>query len=107
MLAVIVYLYPQFLSYSSAAKASSTKDKPVLRGFLLDGEFFVGSALGTVLVKLALNYAKLAADERKKNSFASEAIFIMTSIIHLGKSGEEVFVNFVVGFLLRFCAYVR
>ena len=58
-----------------------------MRQFMMDGDFFVGAALATSLTKLALRYAQLTDDKRKQNSFIAEAMLIMASIIHLGKSG--------------------
>lgn len=39
--------------------SSTLSDKPLLRKTLLEGEFFVASALGTDLDKLILRYANL------------------------------------------------
>jgi coatomer subunit beta len=60
---------------------------PPLRGFLLDGEFFIGSVLATTLTKLGLKFTKLSDDSRKQNAFLAECMMIMTSILHLGRSG--------------------
>ncbi|VDN05974.1 unnamed protein product [Thelazia callipaeda] len=57
--------------------------KAILRRFLLDGNFFLASSLATTLVKLVFSYDKID----KLNAFAGEALFIMASIINLGKSG--------------------
>ncbi|GIY28447.1 coatomer subunit beta, partial [Caerostris extrusa] len=61
--------------------------KPPLRGYLLEGDFFIGAALSSTLAKLALRYITLVHDPKKQNSFIAESMLIMTSIIHLGKSG--------------------
>ncbi|PSN38413.1 Coatomer subunit beta [Blattella germanica] len=45
------------------------------------------AALGTTLAKLALRYMSLTSDSKKQNRFCSEAMLIMASILHLGKSG--------------------
>ena len=38
-----------------------------MRSFLMDGEFFVGASLATVLTKLALRFIELNQDAKKKN----------------------------------------
>jgi len=74
-------------TYVSAAPAPTT-EKPALRKLLLDGDFFVGASLATALAKMALRFEALQdQDARQKNSLRAEAMFIMASIAHLGKSG--------------------
>lgn len=64
------------------------KERPPLRKYLLGGDFFIGAALATTMTKLALRYAEaVAGDERKKNRFNAEAMLVLTSVLHLGKSG--------------------
>merc|ERR1711976_423944 len=53
----------------------------------MDGDFFVGAALSTTLMKLALRYVALTKDKKRQNTFIAESMLIMASIIHLGKSG--------------------
>ncbi|XP_071943606.1 coatomer subunit beta-like [Antedon mediterranea] len=72
---------------SSASHKSSDDTRPPMRGFLMDGDFFVGACLATVLSKLAFRYVDLVASEKKQNSFLAEAMLIMATTIHLGKSG--------------------
>ena len=55
---------------------------------MMDGDFFIGAALGTTLAKLALRYMSLTSDSKKQNRFCSEAMLIMASMLHLGKSGK-------------------
>lgn len=62
--------------------------RPPLRQYMMDGDFFIGAALGTTLAKLALRYMSLKADSKKQNRFCSEAMLIMASVLHLGKSGK-------------------
>ncbi|XP_030844393.1 coatomer subunit beta [Strongylocentrotus purpuratus] len=74
----------------SALSVVSTKQeeqRPALRGFLMDGDFFVGACLATVLTKLALRYLDLSKDQKQQNRFLAESMLIMATIIHLGKSG--------------------
>ncbi|GIY34863.1 hypothetical protein CDAR_382581 [Caerostris darwini] len=74
-------------AFSSAPSATKNEKKPPLRGYLLEGDFFIGAALSSTLAKLALRYITLVHDPKKQNSFIAESMLIMTSIIHLGKSG--------------------
>lgn len=53
----------------------------------MDGDFFIGAALGSTLTKLALRYGNLASAVQK-NRFDAQVMLIMTGMIHLGKSGE-------------------
>uniref|UniRef100_A0A0M3I5H8 Coatomer subunit beta n=1 Tax=Ascaris lumbricoides TaxID=6252 RepID=A0A0M3I5H8_ASCLU len=71
-----------------AAVKSTTEEKPMLRKFLLEGNFFIAASLATTLSKLVLKYSKLLGGKGDKvNGFAGEALFIIASIINLGKSG--------------------
>jgi hypothetical protein len=54
---------------------------------LMDGEFFVGAALGTTLTKLALRYAILVSDVKKRNRLSAEAMLVLATVLHLGRSG--------------------
>jgi len=73
---------------SNTAKAiGAGEDRRPLRTHLLNGEFFVGSAVGSTLTKLALRFIELEPDIVKQNTFCAESMLIMASIIHLGKSG--------------------
>ncbi|OXB80514.1 UNVERIFIED_CONTAM: hypothetical protein H355_016304 [Colinus virginianus] len=60
---------------SSSRPTKKEEDRPPLRGFLLDGDFFVAASLATTLTKIALRY-----------SFVAEAMLLMATILHLGKS---------------------
>lgn len=65
----------------------SEDNRPNLRSYLLKGDFFIGSAIGSTLTKLALRYYDIVNDDIKQNRFTAEAMLIMASIIHFGKSG--------------------
>lgn len=53
---------------------------------MMDGDFFIGAALGTTLTKLALRYGA-KVPKANQNKFDAEVMLIIASIIHLGKSG--------------------
>lgn len=72
---------------SSAAPKKSEENRPPLRGFLMDGDFFVGACVSTVLTKLALRYVDVTQEEKKQNRFLAESMLIMATIVHFGKSG--------------------
>ncbi|XP_041353863.1 coatomer subunit beta-like isoform X2 [Gigantopelta aegis] len=71
----------------STTTPTKKEERPSLRQYLLDGEFFMGAALATTLTKLALRYINLIEDTKKQNAFVAESMLIMATIIHLGKSG--------------------
>ncbi|KAL4233382.1 Coatomer subunit beta [Mactra antiquata] len=71
----------------STVSSSKKEENPPLRQYLLDGDFFVGAALATSLTKLALKYVSLTTDTKKQNAFLAESMFIMATVLHLGKSG--------------------
>ena len=60
--------------------------QPSLRTFLLDGDFFIGAALATSLCKLVIRYIEFEGDATKQNRFCAEAMFIIASILHLGRT---------------------
>uniref|UniRef100_A0A8C4QM38 Coatomer subunit beta n=1 Tax=Eptatretus burgeri TaxID=7764 RepID=A0A8C4QM38_EPTBU len=72
---------------SSTHLVKKEEERPPLRAFLLDGDFFVGASLATTLTKLALRYITLVDSDHKKNVFLAEAMLIMSSVLHLGRSG--------------------
>ncbi|XP_052810345.1 coatomer subunit beta-like [Mya arenaria] len=78
-----------YATQSAFSTVSSTKkeENPPLRQYLMDGDFFVGAALATSLTKLALKYVRLTNDVKKQNAFLAESMFIMATVLHLGKSG--------------------
>ncbi|KAH8305356.1 hypothetical protein KR044_007822, partial [Drosophila immigrans] len=73
-------------AYSLAPVAKKEK-RPPLRQYLMDGDFFIGAALSATLTKLALRYAELQSDARSQNRLTTQVMLIMSSILHLGKSG--------------------
>ncbi|PNF38616.1 Coatomer subunit beta [Cryptotermes secundus] len=77
-------------AFNTASISKKGEARPPLRQYMMDGDFFIGAALGTTLAKLALRYMSLTPDGKKQNRFCSEAMLIMASILHLGKSGLAV-----------------
>lgn len=74
-------------AFSSAPAVSTQASRPPLRGYLLDGDFFVGAAMASDLTKLAVRYMTLVKEPRKQNSLVAECMLLMTSVLHLGRSG--------------------
>ncbi|XP_017774158.1 PREDICTED: coatomer subunit beta [Nicrophorus vespilloides] len=70
----------------NTTQKSKKDSRPPLRQYFMDGDFFIGAALGTTLTKLALRYG-VAVSAAKKNQFDAKVMLIMAGIIHLGKSG--------------------
>ncbi|XP_055890054.1 coatomer subunit beta-like isoform X1 [Biomphalaria glabrata] len=70
-----------------STRTTVKKEVPPLRKDMMDGDFFIGAALATTLTKLALKYTNITQDKKRQNAFVAEAMLIMATIIHLGKSG--------------------
>uniref|UniRef100_A0A4W5QNY0 Coatomer subunit beta n=1 Tax=Hucho hucho TaxID=62062 RepID=A0A4W5QNY0_9TELE len=71
---------------SSSRPSKKEEDRPPLRGFLMDGDFYVAASLATTLTKVALRYVAIVQDKKRQNSFVAESMLIMATILHLGKS---------------------
>uniref|UniRef100_T1PF97 Coatomer subunit beta n=1 Tax=Musca domestica TaxID=7370 RepID=T1PF97_MUSDO len=71
----------------SLAPVAKKEKRPPLRQYLMDGDFFIGAALSATLTKLVLRYADLEQDVRSQNRLTTRVMLIMSSILHLGKSG--------------------
>ena len=67
-------------------KSDKSANVPPLRQYLLNGEFFIGTALANCLTKLALRYRQVVGMGKQANTFIGESMLILTSILHLGKS---------------------
>ncbi|CAH1975588.1 unnamed protein product [Acanthoscelides obtectus] len=65
---------------------SAKEQRPALRQYLMDGDFFIGACLASTLAKLALKFGEIATPQQR-NKFDAEVMLIMAGIIHLGKSG--------------------
>lgn len=70
----------------NTVQKSNKEQRPPLRQYMMDGDFFIGAALGTTLTKLALRYG-VQVSVVKRNKFDAEIMLIIAGIIHLGKSG--------------------
>lgn len=68
--------------------------RPPLRQYLIDGDFYIGAALGTTFTKLGIRYAEIWAvqDSIKTNKFCVNLMLILTYILKLGKSGYFIFI---------------
>jgi len=74
-------------AFSTSTTVSKTDDRPPLRRYLLEGNFYLGAVIANTLVKLCFRFNTLESDDSKQNSFGAESMLIISSIIHLGKSG--------------------
>lgn len=77
----------QLYEYFSFSSTKKNQVRPPMRQYLMDGDFFIGASIGTTLAKLALRYITLTNDLVNQNKFCATAMLIITSILHLGKSG--------------------
>lgn len=66
---------------------SKKEERPPLRQYLLDGEFFIGTTLASTLTKLALKYVDLESDVSKQNRLCASVMLTLSAVLHLGRSG--------------------
>lgn len=57
------------------------------RRYLMGGDFFIGASIATTLTKLALRFVQLTANRQLQNQFCAEAMLVIASVLHLGRSG--------------------
>lgn len=74
-------------AFTTAVVSKKGEVRPPLRQYLLDGDFFIAASLGTTLAKMVLRYNATVPDKRQQNRFTTEAMLVMSSLLHLGKSG--------------------
>lgn len=53
----------------------------------MEGDFFIGASISTALAKLALRFVRDADSAPVRNRFCAEAMLVISSILHLGRSG--------------------
>lgn len=53
----------------------------------MEGDFFIGASMATTLTKLALRFLQQVSNTQMQNQFCAEAMLVITSILHLGRSG--------------------
>lgn len=75
--------------------------RPPLRGFLLDGDFFVAASLATTLTKIALRYVSLVQEKKKQNVSHICAFSVVAK-----KSWLGLFFDCFVCFLLLFGGFL-
>lgn len=56
-----------YSSIDSVCKHWFCCSRPPLRGFLMDGDFYVAASLATTLTKVALRYVAIVQDKKKQN----------------------------------------
>lgn len=74
----------------SVAPIAKKEQRPPLRQYLMDGDFFIGTTIATTVTKLAVKFADVENNIQKVNRINTTAMLIMTSILHLGRSGLPV-----------------
>ena len=85
MLLLLLTLLLVFSFSRSAKKAEA--ERPPLRKYLMSGDFFVASVLAATLAKLSLRYCRLVSAPVKQHRLRAEAMLIIASMMHLGRSG--------------------
>ncbi|XP_064104122.1 coatomer subunit beta-like [Macrobrachium nipponense] len=79
--------YASQSAFSATTSSRKADDRPPLRKYLLEGNFYLGAVIANTMVKLAFRYISLETDVPKQNSLCAEVMLIIASIVHLGKSG--------------------
>ncbi|XP_044743762.1 coatomer subunit beta [Chrysoperla carnea] len=79
--------YASQSAFNTVTSKKDIENRPKLRGYLMNGDFFIATAIGSNLTKLAVRYINLVPDPKKHNAFCTEAMLIISSMLHLGKSG--------------------
>ncbi|XP_003746781.1 coatomer subunit beta [Galendromus occidentalis] len=65
---------------------SNEKKRPPLRQYLYEGDFFIGAALASDLVKVTLRYVKLVNDPHLQHGFIAGVMLVLTTILNYGQS---------------------
>ncbi|XP_011872558.1 PREDICTED: coatomer subunit beta [Vollenhovia emeryi] len=74
-------------AFSAASARKKEEKRPALVQYMMEGDFFIGASLATTLAKLAFRYKMLENNVQKSNRLQAEAMFIMSSVLQLGRSG--------------------
>ena len=84
------YATESALTSEAAVKAKleavKAAQKPPLRQLILDGDYYLATALSSTLTKLVMRHAELSKDGARTNLLRAEAMLIMVSIIRVGQS---------------------
>jgi len=73
--------------FSATVTTAKKEERPPLRKYLMEGDFFIGASIATTLTKLALRFVQLSTSMQLQNQFCAEAMLVITSVLHLGRSG--------------------
>ena len=63
------YFQSAFSTGGEKGASKGNVERPPLRKYLMDGDFFIGAALAGTLTKLALRYADVEPAPTKQNRF--------------------------------------
>lgn len=74
-------------SYSQQIRITKKEERPPLRQYLMDGDFFVATTLATTFTKLALKYIDFEKDTSKQNHLCASIMLTLSAVLHLGRSG--------------------
>ncbi|XP_014469384.1 PREDICTED: coatomer subunit beta [Dinoponera quadriceps] len=74
-------------AFSATSARKKEEKRPALVQYMMEGDFFIGASLATTLAKLALRYKTLEDNIQKSNRLQAEAMFVMSSVLQLGRSG--------------------
>ena len=73
---------------SASAKLEAVKaaQKPPLRQFILEGDYYLATVLSSTLTKLVMRHSEISKDTARTNRLRAEAMLIMISIVRVGQS---------------------
>ncbi|XP_011145813.1 coatomer subunit beta [Harpegnathos saltator] len=77
-------------AFSATSARKKEEKRPALVQYMMEGDFFIGASLATTLAKLALRYKTLENNIQKSNRLQAEAMFVMSSVLQLGRSGLPI-----------------
>ncbi|EZA50635.1 hypothetical protein DMN91_003531 [Ooceraea biroi] len=77
-------------AFSATSARKKEEKRPALTQYMMEGDFFIGASLATTLAKLALRYKMLESSLQKSNRLQAEAMFVMSSVLQLGRSGLPI-----------------
>ena len=84
------YATESALTSEAAVKAKleavKAAQKPPLRQLILDGDYYLSTALSSTLTKLVMRHSEISKDKARTNLLRAEAMLIMVSIIRVGQS---------------------
>ena len=71
---------------TKAAASSSNEERPPMRRFVLNGDFYTAAIFASTIVKLVLKFEKVSDETRIVNASKAEGLLMLVSIVRVGQS---------------------